>query len=127
MVDNRHMRTSREVIRDRLRAELAKKPNQRGVKADIARFCKVSPQAVGKWFKTGEVDLDNIKTLAAYFGKHPNWLLDDFVTRGTAEDEEPHIPRNGDQLQSYIDALSTQARASLLAFLKSCRLEHKQK
>lgn len=126
MVDNRRMKPRRAVLRDRLLTELGKRPNQRGVKADIARFCKVSPQAVGKWFKTGEVDLDNIPKLAAFFGRHPNWLLDDFVNRGTAEDIEPSKSK-GDQLQAYIDALSPQSRASLLSFLKSCHLEHKHK
>lgn len=121
------MKPRRKTLRDRLVTELGKRPNQRGVKADIARFCKVSPQAVGKWFKTGEVDLDNIPKLAAFFGKHPNWLLDDFVNRGTVDENDPPRTKNSDQLQPYIDALSPQSRAALLAFLKSCNVEHRHK
>lgn len=64
-------------IRRRINEALDKNPSQ--TKADLARYCDVSPQAVNKWFKTGHIERDNIPHVAAFFGKDANWLLDDFV------------------------------------------------
>ena len=50
--------------------------------AEVGRIVGVSGQAVGKWAKGGNIEYDNLKTLAQHFGVNWIWLRygDDAIT-----------------------------------------------
>lgn len=48
---------------------------------DVAKYCDVQPQAVGKWLREGNISKDNIEKLKALFGAvstEPKPLADDY-------------------------------------------------
>lgn len=57
--------------------------NENGIShAEVGRIVGVSGQAVGKWAKGGNIEFDNLQSLANYFGVNWVWLRygDDAIT-----------------------------------------------
>ena len=79
----------------------------------VADFCGVTPQAVLKWQRSGKIARDNVPKIASFFGKRPEWLLDDHAEelRESAADylKEP-IPDSFRELLDTMDLLPTAAR-----------------
>lgn len=42
-------------------------------RADLARHCKVSPQAVNGWLRTGRISKSNLEHASAFFGHGPSF------------------------------------------------------
>lgn len=58
-------------------AQALRMAGDKGVKqADIARSCGVSPQAVYRWKKTGQISLNHLLKLASLSGASKDWLAD---------------------------------------------------
>lgn len=46
-------------------------------KSGLARICGITPQSVGKWFRTGSISKDSAIKLSETFGVALSWLLGD--------------------------------------------------
>ncbi|WP_439412138.1 helix-turn-helix domain-containing protein [Enterobacter ludwigii] len=46
-------------------------------KSGLARICSVTPQSVGKWFRTGSISKESAIKISEAFGVSLAWLLDD--------------------------------------------------
>lgn len=55
---------------------LEKVMNEKQIKkADLARAAGITPQAVGRWFKSGSISIDSLKACAHKFNVSLEWLL----------------------------------------------------
>lgn len=61
-------------------------------KSALARICNVTPQSVGKWFKSGSISKESAKKIAEAFGVSLTWLLDDEVDAGEVLLEDDFQP-----------------------------------
>lgn len=77
-----------EVVRDWLTLALAAAEKGGKSKADLARHCKVSPQAVNGWLRTGRITKHNLELAAGFFGHSPS-----FVHIGSQVREAPRARR----------------------------------
>lgn len=62
-----------EVVRDWLIRALDQAAKAGKKRADLARHCKVSPQAVNGWVRTGRISKHNLERAAAFFGSGPSF------------------------------------------------------
>lgn len=69
MLDKSDTETVQEWLRDALARGEAVGKHQAG----LAAFCRVSPQAVHGWVKTGRITKSNLEVAALYFGHGPSF------------------------------------------------------
>jgi phage repressor protein C with HTH and peptisase S24 domain len=56
--------------------------------SDIAKLCKISPQAIYRWKKTGQIGLDHLVRLAALSGASKDWLADGSGVKAVGLEEQ---------------------------------------
>src|SRR6218665_2030993 len=69
-----HDKKDAEIVREWLTAAIeANAAQSKAPKADLARFCEVSPQVVNGWIKTGRISKGNLTRAVEYFGHAPQF------------------------------------------------------
>lgn len=63
-----------DVVRQWLIAALDQAAKVGKKRADLARHCKVSPQAVNGWVRTGRISKRNLELAATFFGTGPSFI-----------------------------------------------------
>ena len=67
--------------------------------ADIARFCKVTPQSVHKWRASGSISKENLQRLSEITGYRYTWLL---TGKGPKTFEHDHSNVLNEEIGVYI-------------------------
>jgi hypothetical protein len=62
-----------DTVRDWLLVALTVAESQGKTASDLAAWCKVSPQAVNGWKKTGRITKSNLERAALFFGSGPSF------------------------------------------------------
>jgi len=108
------------LIKKRINAAFKENPSLRY--KDLAAYCRVTPQAVSKWVKTGEIARDRIPKVAAFFGRRPDWLLDDLSEVAETLPKSPHngtLNAQDREVLTLLHSLPDDVRAQALIFLRA--------
>jgi len=99
------------------RLELAKRLrhvlSKRGMKAEVARACKISEQAVSGWCRTGRIDKTHLPIIANITGSRLEWLL---TGQGPMRSDETPTQEQAESLIGYLkDRVSPRSKQVLLS------------
>lgn len=92
-------------------------------KSGLARICGVTPQSVGKWFRTGSISKESAMKLSETFGVSLSWLLGDDGGGGEVVFDDDFKPVTLTEQQELLlmlfERLPDNAKAIHIATLKS--------
>lgn len=133
-----------EVVRDWLTRALDAAAKGGASRADLARHCKVTPQAVTGWLRTGRISKRNLERATGFFGHGPSFThsgilaidqkrgelppppASDFADRDTPTESDWQLLRDlkwipedeRDALRSSIHERATKQREHTLALIE---------